>query len=345
MILGFLIAFSITYIAIPILVKAARLKGLFATPNKRTSHVIPTPVLGGVAIFAGFILSTNLVAGSYFNFELSYLTTGLIVIFIMGIKDDIMGGKPWKKLLAQIVATAIISVFADVRISSLYQFLGIGDIPYLLSIALTIFVMIVIINGFNLIDGIDGLASGVGILVSFILGFWFYVTKNIDCLVMSSALAGALIAFFNFNVFSKKNKMFLGDAGSLTVGLILGVLVVRFLQLEPSAKGIGVINSTPAFAISLFIVPLFDTARVIIIRIAQGRSPFRADHQHIHHRLLELGFSHLQSTIILLSINIVFIAICYLLQDLGNILLIGFQFAIATLLSYILLMQVKKTEK
>ena len=105
------------------------------------------------------------------------------------------------------------------------------------------------------------------------------------------------------------------------------------------------IKTAPAFAVSLFILPLFDTLRVFLIRICQGKSPLKADHQHIHHRMLELGFSHLQSTIILLSVNLAFIVVCYLLQDLGNVILIGIQIAIATLLSYYLLLQVKKKTK
>ena len=153
------------------------------------------------------------------------------------------------------------------------------------------------------------------------------------------------VIFFYFNVFSKTNKIFLGDTGSLVIGLVLGVLAVRFLQLEQFAEGIAVIDPAPAFTVSLFILPLFDTLRVFLIRIAQGKSPFKADNQHIHHRLLELGFSHLQSTVILLSVNLAFILICYLLQDLGNVVLIGIQLFLATFLSYITLIQTKKRRK
>jgi UDP-N-acetylmuramyl pentapeptide phosphotransferase/UDP-N-acetylglucosamine-1-phosphate transferase len=256
-----------------------------------------------------------------------------------------MGGKPWKKLLGQIISVSIICVLADVRITNLQGFLGIENIPYFLSLLLTIFIILVLINGYNLIDGIDGLASGIGILASFVLGAWFYLTKNIACTVMCSAIAGSLLAFFNFNVFGKKNKIFLGDTGSLTIGLVFGVLVVRFIELEHSAKGIAVIDSAPAFAVSVFILPLFDTLRVFIIRIAQGKSPFKADQQHIHHQMLELGFSHLQSTIILLSVNLVFIVLCYFLQAIGNVFLIGIQVILAILLSYFLLLQVKKKTK
>lgn len=341
-ILGFIIAFTITYLAIPIIVKAAVYKGLFAETNGRSTHNTPTPVLGGVGVFAGFILSTTVVAGAYFNFELSYLITGLLLIFIVGVKDDLLGGTPHKKLIGQTLAILIICILADIRISNLHGFIGIEDIPYFWSIILTILVMLVIINGFNLIDGIDGLASGIGILVSIVLGTWFYITGNIACTVMCSALIGGLITFFKYNVFSNKNKIFLGDTGSHIIGLVLGVLVVRFLQLEPSIKGIAEIDPAVAFSVSLFILPLFDTMRVFSLRIAQGKSPFKADRQHIHHRMLELGLSHLQSTIILLSFNVAFISICYLLQDLGNVILIGIQFAVAIILSYVLVIKVEK---
>ncbi len=343
-ILGFIIAFTITYLGIPIIVKAAVYKGLFAETNGRSTHKKPIPVLGGVGVFAGFILSTSVVAGAYFTFELSYLITGLLLLFIVGVKDDLLGGIPKKKFIGQILAVLIICVLGDIRISNLHGFIGIGDIPYAFSILLTIIVMIVLINGFNLIDGIDGLASGIGILVSFILGVWFYITGNIACTVMCSALAGGLISFFYYNVFSKQNKIFLGDTGSLTIGLVLGVLVVRFLQLEQFAEGSAVIEPAPAFAVSLFILPLFDTLRVFSMRIAQGKSPFKADRQHIHHLMLELGFSHLKSTSILILINFVFIILCYLLQDLGNVILITIQFVLASILSFILLNQLKKKQ-
>ena len=341
-ILGFIIAFSITYLGIPIICKGAVYKGLFAVPNSRTSHNHPIPVMGGVAVFTGFIIATTIIAGSYFTFELSYLITGLFVIFIIGMKDDLMGGTAHKKFIGQILAVTIISVLSDVRINHLHGFLGIGDIPYGPSLLLTILVVLIIINGFNLIDGIDGLASGTGILISVILGIWFFLTKNVACMVMCTALAGALAAFFRFNVFIPEKKIFLGDTGSMTIGLVLGVLIVRFFQLEHYAIGLSVIEPAPAFALSIFIVPVFDTLRVFIIRISQGRSPFKADHQHIHHLLIECELSHLQATILLLTVNLSFVLLTYLLQDLGNVILIIIQLTLATLLSYLLLKMARK---
>lgn len=343
--LGFLISFFITFFGIPIIVRGAKYNKLFANPNGRTSHLKPTPALGGVAVFAGFILSVNTIAVKYFSFELSYLITSLIVIFIVGLKDDLMGGKPWKKLIGQIISVIFICVLADIRIMDLRGFLNIGEIPYILSISGTILILLAIINGINLIDGIDGLGSGIGILNSLILGIWFFLTDNTACAIMSASLCGSLIAFFYFNVFSGNNKIFLGDTGSHTVGLILGVLALRFLQLEPLEEGVTEIFTAPAFAFSLFIIPLFDTSRVLSIRILQGKSPLKADKQHIHHQLLELGFNHLQSTLILITINLFFIIICYLLQSIGNILLIVFQIFVAIVLSYYLSMRVKKIHR
>jgi UDP-GlcNAc:undecaprenyl-phosphate/decaprenyl-phosphate GlcNAc-1-phosphate transferase len=344
-VLGFLIAFSISYVAIPSIVSVARIKGLCAPLNARTSHKSPTPTLGGVSIFAGFILATILVGGTYFNTELSYIIAGLVVIFFVGIKDDILIIDAWKKLVGQILAASIIAILGNIRISNLHEIFDIGDIPYITSIIITVFVFVVIINGFNLIDGIDGLAAGVGILTSSVLGLWFFFTDNIAFTIMSFAFTGTLVAFIRFNVFSKKFKIFLGDTGSLITGLILCILVVRFLQLEPNVKGFAIIESTPAVAIGLFFIPLFDTIRVFTIRIAKGKSPFNADRQHIHHRLLDLGFNHLQSTSILLSINLVIILLCYLLRNLGNIVVLGILLGLAIPLSRILVVVVRKRKR
>jgi UDP-GlcNAc:undecaprenyl-phosphate/decaprenyl-phosphate GlcNAc-1-phosphate transferase len=343
LVLGFLMAFTITYLAIPMIVWADRKNNLLSLPNGRTSHINPTPVFGGVAIFTGFIISTITFAGSYFDSKFIYCFAGLVIIFIVGAKDDLTHCKPRKKLLGQVIATLYISVLADIRISNLHEFLNIGSIPYLVSIIFTVFVFIVIINSFNLIDGIDGLAAGVGIVIAFLLGVWFYRTNNYLYTVVSFSLVGALVAFFYFNVFSKDHKIFLGDTGSEIVGFILGLILLRFLQLEATIKGPAVMESTPALAISLFIIPLFDTLRVFTIRISQGKSPFKADQQHIHHRLLELGFNHLQSTIILLSVNVTNILVCYLFKDLGTYILIILQIALCLIFSQILKLQVRKS--
>jgi len=340
--LGFLAAIIITYYSIPSLNIIARKKGLYSIPNGRTSHTGTTPNLGGVAIFNGFILSTAIIAGTLFKFELIYIISGLIIAFIAGLKDDILELHPRSKIMAQIIAAILIAVLADIRISNFYGLFHLGEIPYLPSVLVTVFVFIVIVNGFNLIDGIDGLASGVSVLTSSFLGIWFWMTGNIAYTVMSFALSGSLIAFFRYNVFSTKNKIFMGNAGSLTVGLAMAILTIRFLQLNLQLDGNMAIQSAPAVAIGILIIPLFDTLRVFTIRISQGKSPFVADRQHIHHRLLQLGMTHLQATLTLLAVNMSFIIMCYFLQGIGILWLMVVILAAALLLSRLLMVFVNR---
>ena len=335
-IMGFLMAFGITWFTIPSVINISRLKNLCDTPNGRTSHIIATPTLGGIAVFVGVVLSTVIFAGTYFLFELKYIISGLIIVSFVGIKDDILIIDPVKKLAGQILAVLLIAVFADIRITNLYGLFHIFHLPYIISILLTVFVFIVIINGFNLIDGIDGLASGIGILTSSVFGIWFWMSGHIACTILSFSFVGALTAFFYFNVFSKTNKIFLGDTGSLVTGFVVGVLACRFLQLELISQEVTRIPSAPTVVCGILIVPLFDSLRVFILRISQGKSPFRADRQHIHHRLLQLGYTHLQATVTLISVNLFFIVLSYLLRGIGIIWLMVVILGLASSMSFLL---------
>ena len=343
--MGFLMAFCLTWFIIPSVVTISRLKNLTDTPNGRTSHFKATPTLGGIAVFVALVLSTVIFAGTYFKFELKYIISGLIVVFFIGIKDDILIIDPYKKMAGQIFAVILIAVFAGIRITSLYGLFHIGQLPYIASILLTVFVFLVIINGFNLIDGIDGLASGIGILTSSVFGIWFWINGHMACTILSFSCAGTLTAFFWFNVFSKTNKIFLGDTGSMIIGFVMGVLACRFLQLELVSQGSAAIPSAPTVVCGILIVPLFDSLRVFILRIKQGKSPFKADRQHIHHRLLKLGYSHLQATIILISVNLFFIVLSYLLRGIGIVWLMGIIVGLASLMSHVLVVFVEEKRK
>lgn len=332
---GFLLAFVITYGAIPTIVTVSRMKGLNGKMNKRSSHIDSTPLLGGVAVFAGFVLSTVVIAGAGFVYELKYIIAGLTIVFFVGLKDDILIIDPKKKLAAQIMAALIIIVLGDIRIDSFHGLAGIGYLNYIVSVLFSLYVFIVIINSFNLIDGIDGLASGVAIVTTITFGIWFWISDHVPYAVLSFSLTGSLVAFFRFNVFSIKNKIFLGDTGSLIIGLTMSVIVVRFLQYESSATGMAVALSTPAVAIGILIIPLFDTLRAFIIRAANGRSPFKADRIHIHHRLLDLGLSHKKAKITILSVNIFFIIMVLLFRNVGNGILLTSELTLATGLSII----------
>lgn len=335
LIFTFIMAFAITLRSIPTIVTVADKKGLYEQPGSRRSHTGNVPTLGGVAIYAGLIISVCIFSGIEMLYQLKFILAAMIGLFFTGIKDDILIIDPKKKLIAQIGAAALIVIFADIRITHFHGFALINEIPYVVSILFTIFVFVVIINGFNLIDGIDGLASGVAIVTSLTFGIWFIIVGHHSCSVMSFALAGSLIAFFRYNVFGKKNKIFLGDTGSLSVGLILAVLSIQFLEFEFNTNAIVSISSIPAVTFGILIVPLFDTLRVFALRVFGGDSPFKADRKHIHHRLLELGYSHLKASLIIITVNLGFIFISFLLKDLGNMKLVVILLMLATGLSYI----------
>ena len=325
-------AYLITYFSIPPIVTLARSKGFYDLPNGRTSHLTATPYLGGVGVFTGLILSTVVIAGGGFEHDLMYIIAGLVILLSIGLKDDMLMISPLKKIMGQITASGIIIFLGNIRIDSFHGTFGIHEIPFLASLALTIFVFIVIINGINLIDGIDGLASGIGIVISTTFGVWFLIAGFTHYSVMCFALVGSLLAFFYFNVFSKKNKIFLGDAGSLMIGLTISVFVIRFLNYQTISIQHNV-HSAPAVAFGILIIPFFDTLRVFTLRIFQGRSPFSADRQHLHHILIDIGNSHFKATLIILMVNIFFITFSIYFQNLNNIQLIIMQISIGILLS------------
>jgi UDP-GlcNAc:undecaprenyl-phosphate/decaprenyl-phosphate GlcNAc-1-phosphate transferase len=341
-IVAFIMAFVITWYAIPSIVTIARMKNLTSVPNRRTSHINSTPVLGGIAIFVAFTLSVVVIAGNYFGTELRYIIAGLIIVFFIGMKDDILVIAPLKKLLGQILAAGLVSLLADIRITNLYGLFHITELPYIASIILTIFVFIVITNGFNLIDGIDGLASGTGILTTLVFGTWFWINGFRGYAILSFAFVGTLSAFFYFNVFDKKNKIFLGDTGSLLLGFTISVLACKFLQYELLTPVASHIVSAPTVVIGILILPLFDSFRVFVLRVHEGRSPFKADRQHLHHYLLSLGYTHKQATAILLTVNVGFIALSFTFSSLGIIWLLALILSIATSLAWML---VRKAEK
>jgi len=343
----FFTAFIISFATIPFIVRISRLKGIYGNRSGRNTHSKNIPTLGGVAIFAGFIVAFAVFTGPFKLNGIIYLIAGIMVVFFIGLTDDILNIKPIWKLLGEIIAALILILLSDIRITSFYGFLGVGEIGYLLSVLFTLLVFIVVINSFNLIDGIDGLASGTGIISAISFGLIFYLEKQYSFIVMTASLAGSLIAFFYFNIFSKSRKILMGDSGSLILGLLEAVMAIKVLEFEHSSTPAFQSVSTPAIVFGILIIPVFDILRVTFLRIIHGRSPFRADSRHIHYRLLALGLTHIQSSGILIGINILFIILVFMLKNWEVNMLMGLLFVIAVLLSsvpYLLLRRIKKRQ-
>ena len=331
--LSYTFAFLITFFAIPIIIEVARRKKLFDEPDERKVHKMVIPTLGGLGIFGGFILAT-LIGSPVGSNELQYFVAAAIVIFFLGIKDDILVLSVAKKFIGQLIAAGIIIKFGGVQITNMHGFLGITTIPHLASIVLTLFTIIVIINSFNLIDGVDGLAGSLGLLTALIFGAYFYYTGYLLYAVMALSLAGSLVGFLIYN-FSPA-KIFMGDTGSLLIGLVNSIMVVKFINIADSSVVNFPLQSAPAIGFAILIVPLFDTLRVFAFRIVNRRSPFSPDRNHVHHFLLELGYSHRKITLLCVGANIGLILLAFFLRGFGTTAVIGILMAIScTLLALI----------
>lgn len=330
------VAFVIAFIAIPTIIRVADEKGLFDIPDARKLHTKPIASLGGVGIFIGFLLSLLLSLSLQQNPEFQYFYGAALLMFFLGIKDDILVLSASKKLLGQIAAAAIVIHLADVRIDSMHGFLGIHQLPDLISYPLSYMTIIVIVNAFNLIDGIDGLAGSLGILTTAVFGAYFTMANMPSYALFSFALTGAISAFLVYNYHPA--KIFMGDSGSLLLGLVNAILTIKFISVADSLNGSFPITSSVAIGFSILIIPLLDTLRVFTVRILNGRSPFSPDRNHIHHLLLDRGLNHSQVTLICLLMNVCFIIVAYVGRFIGSTILlcsmISASFALIALLKY-----------
>jgi len=320
----------------PLVIDIAKSRNFVVKPNKRTSHVGAIPNIGGVNIFISFLLTVFLFSYSIIS-QLQFTIIGVFIILIVGFVDDLIDIKVSWKLFGELASAFFLIVVADIRLSHLHGFLGIYELSYITSYLLSFFVFIVIINALNLIDGVDGLASGLGILYCLFFAIYFRLTERIDLSISAFAMAGSLIVFFIYNVFGGKRKIFMGDSGSLLLGYMLTLYVFEFCEMnaEPGLLKYHM-NAAPAVAISVLSVPLFDTMRVMLTRIKKGVSPFRPDKNHIHHLLLKTGLKHRQVTFVLLSISLAFILLGIIARNWSIETLTLLVFSIATVLTYIL---------
>lgn len=335
LVLSFLTAFILTYLIIPSIINIAKIKRLTDEPGERRSHKRSVPTLGGIGIFAGVLFS--IVFWTPFDVfgNLQYILCAFILIFLIGAKDDIIPLTPYKKMLGLIIAASVLIFKANIRITSFYGIFYIEELPYLWSVLITLFTIIVIVNAFNLIDGINALGASMGILIASAYGSWFFLADQIVLSIISFSLIGSLVAFLKFNI--SPAKIFMGDTGSLLIGIICSILSISFIEnCYYSTNPFAQINAAPAISIGILFLPLFDMCRVFFVRIIAGRSPFSADRQHIHHILTDAGLNHLQATFLLVALNALVILFVIKAQALGTayllLILITFSVVLAGLL-------------
>ena len=327
--LGMVFSFLLTFFSIPTIVKISRRKNLMDEPGTRSSHLRKIPNLGGIAIFYSLA-----VCASVFAFELfeiyKFLFASLVILLYIGVMDDIVVMRAYKKLFAQIVVTALMVIGSDVRIRSFFGLFGIYELNYFFSVAISIFTFIILINAFNLIDGIDGLAGGYFIICSALFGISYFRLGeyNYPLVVLSAVIIGSVTGFLYYNLSnSRSSKIFMGDTGSMILGFLLAFTAICFIDIFIDKKLPGVpryyLQAAPSIAMAILILPIVDTLNVILVRLFNGSSPFTADKNHIHHSLLDLGLSHRRSTVYIIMYYLFIVAVAYFYRHINvNLLLL-----------------------
>lgn len=332
-----LVSFALGLLGMPIIIRIAKAKGFVVRPNKRMSHTGEVPNVGGLNICFSFMLTYMLFEFNQMS-QSQFFLIGLFAIMSVGFIDDVLVLTPMAKLFGETLAGLALIGFADLRITHLHGLFGITEIGIIPSYLISLLILIAIINAVNLIDGIDGLASGLGILYCLFFATYFGLVGDKSWSILGICMIGALAVFFIYNVFGHREKIFMGDSGSLLLGYLLTAFVFHFCEINayhevPEALHM---NAAPAVAICVLTVPIFDTIRVSLTRIKQHRSPFLPDKNHIHHLLLRTGLNHIQTTCVLLTTSVVFIGLAILGRNWNMWALLIADFGLATALTMVL---------
>lgn len=293
---------------------------LFDSVDGRKMHSSPIPRFGGIAFFPCITITVSLaivghnlwMGNNMLDLDLTNrllsICCSLFLLYLVGIMDDLVGVRYPSKFIVQIISGSLL-VVSGLCVNSLYGLFGIYSLPNYISIPFTIFAVVFILNAINLIDGIDGLASGLSIIAFFVFGCMFVRLQLWLYAFVSFASFGVLLPFFYRNVFGSAEhgrKLFMGDTGSLTIGLLLAVMVIRLSMYDPVKESI--FPNAIVVVLSLLIVPLFDVVRVVLHRLRFGKNPFLPDKNHIHHKFISLGLSQHWAMVVIIGINITFAA-------------------------------------
>ncbi|MFL5773436.1 MAG: glycosyltransferase family 4 protein [Flavisolibacter sp.] len=332
-ILAFVTAFVVAMIVMPPLIKLINRFKLFDVPDLRKEHSTPIPTMGGIASCAGMMVGCML----WFHFTRDNFIISLFfsigVLFVIGVMDDLKNLSARYKLGIQL-AVAFLIAFSGVRITSFNGLFGIYDLPVSAQYTFTVLAIAGITNAFNLIDGIDGLAGGLGFMSLVMLGLFLTLSGDLNIAVIAFALGGGLLGFlyYNFN----PARIFMGDTGSLVLGFVASVLTIRLIQLN-TGHHVAILPHVPVFAMSIVAIPVFDTLRVFGLRIWFGKSPFAPDKNHIHHLLTNNGWSHSTAAKMICGVHAIVLVIGYFLKDVSQ--LAGFAIILVVLLAMVVVFQ------
>tara|TARA_B100000886_G_scaffold254053_1_gene179672 strand:+ start:642 stop:1733 length:1092 start_codon:yes stop_codon:yes gene_type:complete len=325
-------SYLVTSQSLPFIIYFSKVKNLTAKVDERSSHTSDTPNIGGIGIIAGIYIVTLSLSFFILNYEESKfiiaLFISLLILLFMGFKDDMLGLSPIAKLLTEIGTATAFILLTDCRLDNFYGLFGIYEINYFASIILSIFIFVVTINSYNLIDGIDGLAGGYGIISMIAFLFLSLSANNLIGVILCVTIIGSLAGFLKFNLSKGKRKIFMGDTGSLVVGFLISVISLTILSSKNDYSLVS--ENVPVIVLSILSFPYIDTLRVMFIRKRNKQRFFDPDKNHIHHKLISSGKSHISSTIIILSVYLSSIFFCIIFHKVN----ITIHFTISLLYSF-----------
>jgi len=255
---------------------------------------------------------------------------------LIGLRDDALALTPVQKLLSQFLPVILLVFFNKTTLNSSYGLFELPQVPMVLIWGLSLFTLLILTNSFNLIDGLDGLAGTIGVIDLAAFGVWFCGAGNSSIGLVALTFAGALVGFLIFNW--EPSKIFMGDTGALMIGMLLSFLAVLFINTNYNLPEThpAKLHASVATAICVMIIPIFDTVRVIILRLRQGLSPFHADRNHLHHQFIKLGFSHQKAVICIAGLNIIVILLAWLLRKQNDLLILGIAIALCLMVNFAL---------
>lgn len=310
-ILSFLVAILSAHWIHPRLVRIALDKNIVDNPNARKLQRRPTPVLGGIAVFFGSVIGLGCASITCDCSELFIVVVAMMIMLYTGTMDDILDLSPALRFLIEIGTVLLLIFVGGYTLNDFHGLWGLNQIPQGVAIPLTVFAAVGIINAINLIDGVDGLSSGYCILTSLLFGVMFWYVGDRTMCMLAVVAAGSLIPFFFHNVFGKSSKMFIGDGGTLVMGIVMSVFVIRILRHGSMSEVYDAVNiGLVPFTLAVLSVPVFDTLRVMTTRILKRKSPFHPDKTHLHHMFIRLGCSHAATTLAILILNF-FVVLCW----------------------------------
>ena len=342
-------AFLVGFLLTPIVILLLKKMELVDSPGGRKIHNGFVPSMGGIAFVLATFISVLAWLDSQMIMEIRFLLAAFGLMFFVGLRDDMVNMSALQKLAGQFISAYLVVVMADIRLTGLYGFFGIYELPLWISYGISFFTILVLTNSFNLIDGLDGLAGSISLVTFLFLGWWFLEADLTSYSVFSFILVGSVFSFLVYNWHPA--KIFMGDTGSLSLGFALAVLTILFIDKNGTMANFEgwKFNAPIASGVALLIIPIYDTSRIFIKRMMKGKSPMAPDKSHVHHFLLRMGLRHDQVTLSLVSIKICFIAFIFVGSSFNDYVMLPIVILVAVVLGLrmdtITLKKVKKRIK